>query len=51
MEREQRVTPPCAAEGGGNFEEEQVMSEVHLGCPPYHSGPHVSRFTVSLPLR
>nr|XP_016485476.1 PREDICTED: methyltransferase-like protein 22 [Nicotiana tabacum] len=30
-------------------EEDQVMSEVHLGCPPYHSGPHVSHFTISLP--
>ncbi|KAH6820982.1 hypothetical protein C2S53_020034 [Perilla frutescens var. hirtella] len=52
MEREQRATPPCRAEGGGDLEEEElVMSEVHLGCPPYHSGPHISRFTVSLPLR
>ncbi|KAK4361945.1 hypothetical protein RND71_017186 [Anisodus tanguticus] len=30
-------------------EEEQVMSEVHLGCPPNHSGPHVSHFTILLP--
>ncbi|XP_047266061.1 methyltransferase-like protein 22 isoform X4 [Capsicum annuum] len=29
---------------------EQVMSEVHLGCPPNHSGPHLSHFTISLPL-
>ncbi|RRT59913.1 hypothetical protein B296_00024871, partial [Ensete ventricosum] len=29
--------------------EEQVMSEVHLGCPPHFSGPYVSHFTVSLP--
>ncbi|CAL9152527.1 unnamed protein product [Musa hybrid cultivar] len=28
---------------------EQVMSEVHLGCPPHFSGPYVSHFTVSLP--
>ncbi|KAF7136480.1 hypothetical protein RHSIM_Rhsim08G0222000 [Rhododendron simsii] len=34
---------------GGQPEEELVMSEVHLGCPPYFSGPHLSRFTVSLP--
>ncbi|KAG6422293.1 hypothetical protein SASPL_118859 [Salvia splendens] len=27
------------------------MSEVHLGCPPNHSGPHISRFTISLPPR
>ncbi|XP_073127141.1 uncharacterized protein [Henckelia pumila] len=38
-------------EGGGESEEEQVMSEVHLGCPPNHSGPHISHFTVSLPPR
>ncbi|XP_058226862.1 uncharacterized protein LOC131335501 isoform X1 [Rhododendron vialii] len=34
---------------GGQTEEELVMSEVHLGCPPYFSGPHLSRFTFSLP--
>ncbi|CAN6220677.1 unnamed protein product [Urochloa humidicola] len=32
-------------EAGGD--EEQVMSEVHLGCPPYFSGLHVSRFSFS----
>ncbi|GAV64494.1 Methyltransf_16 domain-containing protein [Cephalotus follicularis] len=26
-----------------------VMSEVHLGCPPGISGPHISHFTVSIP--
>jgi hypothetical protein len=30
--------------------DEEVMSEVHLGCPPGFSGPHISRFTISLPL-
>ncbi|KAL8458220.1 hypothetical protein ACS0TY_035923 [Phlomoides rotata] len=40
--------PSYPAEGGG---EEQVMSEVHLGCPPYHTGPHISHFTISLPPR
>ncbi|XP_074585756.1 uncharacterized protein LOC141841482 [Curcuma longa] len=30
-------------------EEELVMSEVHLGCPPHVSGPYISHFTVSLP--
>ncbi|XP_021298673.1 methyltransferase-like protein 22 [Herrania umbratica] len=30
-------------------EHQQVMSEVHLGCPPGISGPHISRFTISLP--
>lgn len=30
-------------------ESEQVMSEVHLGCPPNHSGPHLSHFTILLP--
>jgi hypothetical protein len=29
--------------------DEEVMSEVHLGCPPGFSGPHISRFTISLP--
>jgi len=33
--------------GGGGAEEEQVMSEVHLGCPPHFSGLHVSRFSFS----
>lgn len=51
MEDGGRVAPPNAAEGGGDSETEQVMSEVHLGCPPNHSGHHVSRFTVSLPPR
>ncbi|KAF2323349.1 hypothetical protein GH714_034806 [Hevea brasiliensis] len=30
-------------------EEDQVMSEVHLGCPPGSSGPHMSHFTISIP--
>ncbi|XP_045805945.1 methyltransferase-like protein 22 [Trifolium pratense] len=30
--------------------DEEVMSEVHLGCPPGFSGPHISRFTISLSL-
>ncbi|XP_016649157.1 PREDICTED: methyltransferase-like protein 22 isoform X3 [Prunus mume] len=34
---------------GESQEEEQVMSEVHLGCPPGFSGPHISRFTFSIP--
>ncbi|BFG24518.1 hypothetical protein CerSpe_107920 [Prunus speciosa] len=34
---------------GDSQEEEQVMSEVHLGCPPGFSGPHISRFTFSIP--
>ncbi|CAH9075763.1 unnamed protein product [Cuscuta europaea] len=40
---------PC--NGGGPVEEEHVMSEVHLGCPPYHSGTHLSRFSIYLPPR
>ncbi|CAI8611891.1 unnamed protein product [Vicia faba] len=35
-----------AVEGG----DDEVMSEVHLGCPPGFLGPHISRFTISLPL-
>ncbi|KAH9666082.1 putative methyltransferase family protein [Citrus sinensis] len=27
----------------------EVMSEVHVGCPPHSSGPHISCFTISLP--
>ncbi|KMT00797.1 hypothetical protein BVRB_9g220740 isoform C [Beta vulgaris subsp. vulgaris] len=30
------------------MEDEVVMSEVHLGCPPNFSGPHISHFTFSL---
>ncbi|KAK8489154.1 hypothetical protein V6N13_015132 [Hibiscus sabdariffa] len=30
-------------------EHQQVMSEVHLGCPPGISGPHISRFTICMP--
>ncbi|KAK3219752.1 hypothetical protein Dsin_013722 [Dipteronia sinensis] len=36
-------------DGGDSMEEEQVMSEVHIGCPPHSTGPHISRFTISLP--
>ncbi|XAR50629.1 hypothetical protein NMG60_11004999 [Bertholletia excelsa] len=34
---------------GSWSEEDLVMSEVHLGCPPNFSGPHISHFTFSLP--
>lgn len=52
MECEEGDAPSCPAEGGGGgLGEEQVMSEVHLGCPPNHSGPHVSHFTIFLPPR
>ncbi|KAJ4758076.1 Protein-lysine methyltransferase METTL21B [Rhynchospora pubera] len=30
-------------------DEDEVMSEVHLGCPPHFTGPFISRFTFSLP--
>ncbi|GLT62179.1 hypothetical protein SLA2020_348360 [Shorea laevis] len=30
-------------------EQDHVMSEVHLGCPPGLSGPHISHFAISLP--
>ncbi|KAK6912086.1 Lysine methyltransferase [Dillenia turbinata] len=29
--------------------EDQVMSEVHIGCPPGVSGPHLSHFFFSIP--
>ncbi|AQK81883.1 Putative methyltransferase family protein [Zea mays] len=32
---------------GGGAEDEQVMSEVHLGCPPHFSGLLVSHFSFS----
>lgn len=48
--------PPISSEeeeeingGDSTTEEEHVMSEVHLGCPPGVSGPHISHFTISLP--
>ncbi|KAK4590618.1 hypothetical protein RGQ29_020968 [Quercus rubra] len=48
--------PPISSEeeeeingGDSTMEEEHVMSEVHLGCPPGISGPHISHFTISLP--
>jgi hypothetical protein len=39
--------PTTMEAGGGGAEEEQVMSEVHLGCPPHFSGLHISRFSFS----
>ncbi|KAL7099874.1 hypothetical protein ACP275_09G113400 [Erythranthe tilingii] len=49
MVSEEEDAPSYAAEGGGDLGEEQVMSEIHLGCPPDHTGPHVSHFNISLP--
>lgn len=48
-----RASPatPSPPSDGGNSVEEQVMSDVHLGCPPNHSGPHISYFTILLPPR
>ncbi|XP_057454715.1 uncharacterized protein LOC130746182 isoform X2 [Lotus japonicus] len=40
-------SPEAEHEDGGD---DEVMSEVHLGCPSGFSGPHVSRFTVRLSL-
>ncbi|KAI3455414.1 hypothetical protein Pfo_012077 [Paulownia fortunei] len=51
MDCEDGDAPSYSAEGGRGLGEEQVMSEVHLGCPPNHSGPHISHFTISLPPR
>ncbi|KAM7254465.1 hypothetical protein ACFE04_003845 [Oxalis oulophora] len=39
----------AALDDGNNEEKQQVMSEVHIGCPPGTSGPHISHFTISLP--
>nr|AMK47967.1 putative methyltransferase family protein [Lupinus angustifolius] len=41
------ASPPSS--GNNNGSDEQVMSEIHLGCPPRFCGPHISTFTVSLP--
>ncbi|XP_019436430.1 PREDICTED: methyltransferase-like protein 22 isoform X1 [Lupinus angustifolius] len=41
------ASPPSS--GNDNGSDEQVMSEIHLGCPPRFCGPHISTFTVSLP--
>ncbi|KAL8043170.1 hypothetical protein ABFX02_09G100900 [Erythranthe guttata] len=49
MVSKEEDAPSYAAEGGGDLGDEQVMSEVHLGCPPDHTGPHISHFTISLP--
>ncbi|XP_052183875.1 uncharacterized protein LOC127795933 [Diospyros lotus] len=40
------LTPTTGSE---SEEEDIVMSDVHLGCPPNFSGPYISRFTFSLP--
>jgi len=39
-----RVMESEVEEKGGG---EEVMSEVHLGCPPDFTGPYISLFTVS----
>ncbi|XP_059459393.1 uncharacterized protein LOC132188844 isoform X2 [Corylus avellana] len=44
MQMNSRDPPPAEEE-----EQDQVMSEVHLGCPPGISGPHISHFAISLP--
>ncbi|GFZ04153.1 putative methyltransferase family protein [Actinidia rufa] len=45
----QRAPTPLPPPLETQSEEDVVMSEVHLGCPPNFSGPHISRFTFSLP--
>ncbi|KAK1317229.1 hypothetical protein QJS10_CPA05g01359 [Acorus calamus] len=39
----------ASMEEEGVDEQQQVMSEVHLGCPPRFSGPYISHFSFSLP--
>ncbi|KAF6176313.1 hypothetical protein GIB67_011102 [Kingdonia uniflora] len=41
---DENSTTSLASNGG-----EQVMSEVHLGCPPHLTRPHISHFTFPLP--
>ncbi|XP_051147777.1 uncharacterized protein LOC127262948 isoform X2 [Andrographis paniculata] len=55
MESEKGGAPPeirRPPQGSGDgLAEEQVMSEVHLGCPPHQFAPYISHFTVSVPSR
>lgn len=60
-DRSESSSPPAASSSSeeleqlsrrsnvGDFTAEEVMSEVHLGCPPGLSGSHYSQFTFSLP--
>ncbi|XP_054783907.1 uncharacterized protein LOC129290872 isoform X2 [Prosopis cineraria] len=49
MEEETQDVLTKENDGDGEEKEEQVMSEVHLGCPPGFSGPYISHFTICLP--
>ncbi|XP_065865139.1 uncharacterized protein [Euphorbia lathyris] len=50
MEKEQSLPSlPYQLQGDSAAMEDQVMSEVHLGCPVHSSGPHISHFTISIP--
>lgn len=42
-------TPPIQSINAGDLEDEYVMSEVHLGCPPGLFGPYITHFAFSLP--
>nr|XP_011466699.1 PREDICTED: methyltransferase-like protein 22 isoform X1 [Fragaria vesca subsp. vesca] len=48
-EHKTRKSGTRMAEESVESEAEEVMSEVHLGCPPGFSVPHLSHFTFSIP--
>ncbi|GAB2228114.1 hypothetical protein Droror1_Dr00009944 [Drosera rotundifolia] len=48
-EEEMEEPPAVATTSGGANYSDQVMSEVHLGCPPGDFGPHLSHFTFFIP--
>ncbi|KAI5659714.1 hypothetical protein M9H77_28507 [Catharanthus roseus] len=49
METPDDGRPPPGGCDSLSEDNEQVMSEIHLGCPPGYSGFHVSHFVISLP--
>ncbi|KAK9148896.1 hypothetical protein Scep_007653 [Stephania cephalantha] len=45
---QQTLTNPSSSDGADESNH-QVMSEIHLGCPPFSSALHISRFTFPCP--
>ncbi|OUZ99932.1 Nicotinamide N-methyltransferase-like [Macleaya cordata] len=43
------MDPSSTPSNGSPYADQQVMSEVHLGCPPHFSGPFISHFTFPCP--
>ncbi|KAK9102627.1 hypothetical protein Sjap_019881 [Stephania japonica] len=48
MEGECSSSHPSSS-NGADEPDHQVMSEIHLGCPPFSSGLHISHFTFPCP--